>query len=479
MRVLLIHTNREYVPQPVIPLGLSLIASALEAKGFQPRILDLCFSRRPEQELKATLESWSPEAVGLSIRNLDNGEYLAPRLYLPEIVKLAQICRRHSAAPLVIGGPAVSIAPRELRQMMSADYAVAGEGEEVFPRLVARLAAGQSVSDLPGVYSREDSAGAPARLEDLAASPIAQTGRWLDLKRYARGGASLPVQGKRGCALQCIYCTYRLIEGAVYRLRPPEAVVEEMQAAQKEWKIGKFEMVDATFNHPPEPAVALCEAIIRRGLKAGLGTMNFYPGAASPELFALMKRAGFNAVLCSVDSGSDTMLQILRKGFTVEQAAKTAIAAKAAGLPLLWSFLFGGPGETEATVKETLQFMAQALGPQDRIICTVGLRVYRGTELAELAVQEGAISPEADLVQPVFYTSPHLPIPRLLALLENSPRRSQMLYLNQLHSFPIPWALRLRSALRLPGPPWAALPIYNRLESVFVKPFKGKRFRAI
>ena len=71
MRVLLVHTNRERAPQPVIPLGACLVASSLERSGFTTRLLDLHFCRAPEQVLARTLREWEPDVVGFSVRNLD------------------------------------------------------------------------------------------------------------------------------------------------------------------------------------------------------------------------------------------------------------------------------------------------------------------------------------------------------------------------------------------------------------------------
>ena len=141
-RVLLIHSNRERAPQPGIPLGLCLIASALEAQGCEPRIADLCFALRLRRELARALADWRPELIGLSVRNLDNGEYLRTRNYVSQAVAMVRACREHSAAPLVLGGPAVSIALAEMLERMGADYAVSGEGEQVMPELVQQLADG-------------------------------------------------------------------------------------------------------------------------------------------------------------------------------------------------------------------------------------------------------------------------------------------------------------------------------------------------
>jgi len=466
MKVLLVNTNGERAPQPVVPLGLCLVASALEKRGFEPRILDLCFSRRPDRDVIRALKAWQPQAIGLSVRNLDNGEYLETRGYLPQAAEFVGICREHSNSPIILGGPAVSVSPAGLLEHLGADYAVAGEGEEVLPELLRRLATGRPASDLPGVYSGNgavSSSAEAARVENLDGLPAADAGRWIDLGRYLRWGSPLPVQSKRGCALKCIHCTYRLIEGSKYRLRSPEAVAEEMVEAKERWGVRRFEFVDSTFNHPPKHALSLCEAMIRKGVRAELYTMGLNPAGASKELLLLMKRAGFDSVLCTPDSGSEKMLNAMRKGFSVEEVARTAAWSQEAGLSVLWSFLFGGPGESEETVRETLRLIEQIVGPRDRVLCTVGLRVYPRTELEQIALEESALSQETNLMDPVFYFSPHISAARVLELLEGSKSRSRMVYLGLLQRRCIPLALRLRANLRLPGSLWAGVPLYNRL----------------
>ena len=73
MRLLLINSNRYYQPWPIIPFGLCWIASAVEAAGHEVRVLDLCFSSRPEGEIESVVKAVQPHLIGISIRNIDNG----------------------------------------------------------------------------------------------------------------------------------------------------------------------------------------------------------------------------------------------------------------------------------------------------------------------------------------------------------------------------------------------------------------------
>jgi radical SAM superfamily enzyme YgiQ (UPF0313 family) len=132
--------------------------------------------------------------------------------------------------------------------------------------------------------------------------------------------------------------------------------------------------------------------------------MGINPRGASPELFALMKRAGFNSMMITPEAGNDTMLRSLDKGFGMDDVRRTARLARASGLHSTWFFMLGGPHETRATVDATLRFVEQEL--RDRRFLSVfmtGIRMLPGTRLAQAHAASGA-----DLALPVFYFSPQV-----------------------------------------------------------------------
>jgi radical SAM superfamily enzyme YgiQ (UPF0313 family) len=480
MRVLLINGNRERAPQPAIPLGLCLVASSLAARRFDVRVLDLSFARDARRRITHAVQSWPPDAVGLSVRNLDNGDYLRPRSYLRDAQALSALLRSVTDAPFIIGGAAVSLTPAELLAALQADYAIAGDGEQALPDLLQALSAGRGPAPVAGLYLRGPDGLRPpavpmARVADIETLPFARVAQWLNLRGYLRYGCPMPVQTKRGCQFECSYCSYCLIEGRRYRLRDARSVAGEMWEAKTRWQVNHFEFVDSTFNHPLEHAMALCQAILNCGLGARLQTTGLHPGSTSPELMQLMKRAGFEAVVCSPDSGSEPILEGLRKGFSLQQVAHTAAWAQQADLPVLWSFVFGAPGESEQTVRATLRFIEAVLGPRDRLLCTLGLRVYPGTRLAEVAAAEGLIPRGASLLDPAFYFSPEIAPARVLSLLDGSKLRRQMVFLTSLSSPLVPLGLRLRRALRLSGPPWRHVPLYNAFTRLPLRRPQGDR----
>ena len=467
-RVLLVSTNRERQPYPVVPNGLACVASALDAAGHEVRFVDLCFERDPVSTIADAAREFSPTVVGVSVRNIDNSDAIALRHYTPEAKSIFSALR--SAAPnakVIAGGAAFGVAPEALFRDFGVDYAVAGDGERASVALVNALTAGDSIGALPGVVRSMDGTvhfTPPGEDADLDALPSPSLHRWIDLRRYERHGATIPIQTKRGCVYKCVYCTYRNVEGWGYRTRSPELVADEIEELWHEAGVRTFDFVDSTFNSPPGHALEVCESIIRRNMGVHLDTTNFTPAAVSDELLSAMKRAGFRTLGITAESASDPVLAKLEKGFTAAKARDVAERVEKAGIRALWIFLVGGPGETPDTLEETLAFAAWRLNRGDAVYLTVGLRIYPGTTLHRIAISEGVVEADASLLDPTFYFSPNLSfdaaVDRLRRFSADHPR---FMFSADSRSALLPYLTRAASVLRLPKPHWQYMGIFQKI----------------
>ena len=106
MRLLLVSANQERSPDPVAPLGVCYVAAAAAQAGHDVRVLDLCFSEDVEADVAAAVAAHRPEAIGISLRNVDNCAYPDTVSYLPHYRRVVDACRAASPAPLVLGGSA-------------------------------------------------------------------------------------------------------------------------------------------------------------------------------------------------------------------------------------------------------------------------------------------------------------------------------------------------------------------------------------
>src|SRR5690606_10391603 len=115
-----------------------------------------------------------------------------------------------------------SVMPRELMLALRPDFGISGEGEAAFPALVEALEAGSEFSGIANLHWFEDEQlriGPPGPFLALDELPVPDRGL-ADDRYYERFGIE-SVQTKRGCPLQCDYCTYPRIEGRAGRLRKP------------------------------------------------------------------------------------------------------------------------------------------------------------------------------------------------------------------------------------------------------------------
>jgi radical SAM superfamily enzyme YgiQ (UPF0313 family) len=421
MRVLLVYSNRTRDLILAPPIGLSYVASATRRAGHTVRFLDLLTAPDPDAALDATLRVFAPDVVGISVRNIDNVVCQRLQKHLGELAQFITTIRHTTGGrvPIVLGGPAISILGSTVLAHVDADYAVRGEGEITFPALLAALETGREPGSIPGVCTRGSSRAhdsLPTRLPTFGASGMQD---WIDWRAYARHGATFSIQSKRGCPMSCSYCCYPDIEGRKLRRRDPADVADEIEAVQRSIAPRAFEFVDSTFNLPESHALAICEEIVRRGLKVRLTTMGINPRGVSRELFALMKRAGFNSMMITPEAGSDTMLASLDKGFDMQHVERTAELARASGIHSTWFFMLGGPGESRATVNETLRFVEQRLrGSRFLSVFMTGIRMLPGTRLAA-----DCAAPGSDLTLPVFYFSSQVSEPWMLRRINETIRR--------------------------------------------------------
>jgi len=467
-RVLLVSTNRERQPYPVVPNGLACVASALDSAGHQVRFLDLCFAKNPVESAREAARAFPADVIGVSVRNIDNSDAIALRHYTPEARDVLHALRDAApAAKVIAGGAAFGVAPEALFRDLAVDYAVAGDGERASVALVDALCSGTPIEALPGLVRERDGRVVftpPGEDADLDSLPQPALHRWIDLARYQRNGATIPIQTKRGCVYKCIYCTYRNVEGWGYRTRDSELVADEIEELKLRAGVHHFDFVDSTFNSPPGHALEVCEAITRRKLGVQLDTTNFTPAAASSELLSAMKAAGFRSLGITAESASDPVLEKLEKGFNAAKVREVAERVESHGIKTLWIFLVGGPGETRLTVEETLAFARWRLRRGDAVYLTVGLRIYPGTTLHRIAIAEGVVPADSTLLDPAFYFSSSLQFDKtVLRLKQFASDHPRFMFSADSRSAVLPYLTRAASVLHLPRPHWQYMGLFQRV----------------
>jgi len=426
--VALINSNRLKHPWPVIPFGLCRVAAALEMEGHEVCFLDLCFSKSPPKAIDEMIEDFRPDVLGIGIRNLDNTSYFKSVFFLDQIRdEVINPCKSGFSGPIVIGGSAVGISGAEMLHFFDLEYAIQGDGEGAMPYFVKSVERNVLMNDIGGLIRRVDGKitiqNPPHPIENLDAFPPLKFHRFVDLSQYSRFGSPLQIQTKRGCPLHCIYCTYNQIEGRKYRLRNPDLVADEIETLVSETGIDYVEFTDSTFNMPLTHTKEVLRALSRKKLQIRYRTMGLNPSAVDRELVDLMKEVGFKEVDLGAESCCDATLRSLGKEFTKEYVLLAGKLLREANIPTSWFLLVGAPGETEETLKETFETIAQAASPWDLIIIGVGIRVYKGAPIAGYLSRENLKRTEDGFLHPIHYEPDALDLERIKSLTKQAYRQ--------------------------------------------------------
>jgi len=394
-KVFLLSTNYTTEPYPVYPLGMAIIAGALEAGGHQTQQCDFLVCGKSGAAVVDAVTEFQPDVICLSLRNIDNVDSFSRESawYLAQALELVQLLRSSRNAPIIVGGSAFTIMPEEILDYLGCDYGVSGEGEGLICELIERLAAGQPVP----------------RLNKGEAAPLtgARIGSPLYVKEfvdfYLAESGQINLQTKRGCPHRCVYCTYPGIEGN--RFRPLDAVraADEIAATQRDFGVNSFFFVDSIFNDEQGHYLEFAEELERR--KLGITWTGFFrPKGIGRKELQLLKRSGLTALELGTDAASDATLAGLKKDFTMSDVLAVNAACVAEELPAAHYIMFGGPDETEETLREGLRNIEQI--EASVVFAFSGLRILSGTELHSRAIADGIISAEHKLLMPAYYFSP-------------------------------------------------------------------------
>jgi radical SAM superfamily enzyme YgiQ (UPF0313 family) len=359
MRVLLVSANREQHPSPVVPIGVLYVASALRDRH-EIKVVDLCFEAEPAVVLREAIAKFQPEVVGLGLRNLHDSTYASSDGILSYYDEVARTIRDATAAPLVLGGAAVTLRPKQLAERLGAAHAVVGEGEGTFRALVDALERGErpetvlhappARAALLGIRKGRDA------FADLDA--LLPPARDLADPRYFAFDGTSSVQTKRGCAFQCTYCDYPDLEGRKVRVRAPAAVADDFERAASTPGVTHLFVVDSVFNVPRSHALAVSDELVARGSPIPW-VAYVTPASFDERLAERMAKAGCVGVEIGTDSGTPRVLERLAKPFSLDQVKRARNALRAAGIADCHTFVLGAEDETLEEAERTLDFVEE------------------------------------------------------------------------------------------------------------------------
>lgn len=398
-------------------LGIGYLAEALVEEGIQYDIIDMNLGYRIKH-IAEKINQFHPDLIGMPLISLE---------YLKFYQLLSWIRKEYENIPLIVGGPHVTIMKEKvLKDCSVIDFGVTFEGEVPLVELCKgekeikeiKNLLYRDVKDRSVIYNTE---GEPNwELDKLSFPRYGQ----FELRKYV---PEIPIYSSRGCPYNCIFCPNRLIS-PYYRARSAGHVVEEIEYWYKKG-FRQFNFDDDNFNYDRQRVYEICDLVEKRGMK------NLFLRCANGiradkidrEMLKRMKKVGFHYIAFGADGGNNRILDIVKKGESIEQIESAVKEACELGYEVKLLFVVGTPYETKKDVADKIK-LAQKYPLSD--VHFYNIIPYPGTELFEWVAENNLflIKPDEYLndiscceATPVFET-PELPAEERIKLFKHLQR---------------------------------------------------------
>jgi radical SAM superfamily enzyme YgiQ (UPF0313 family)/predicted small metal-binding protein len=377
------------------PIGIMSLSSVLKQAGHECVMFDQANPDTPNDVIVEEIKRQKPALVGLS--------FLSTTSYPYAKILARQIRAADATVKLAFGGVFASLNAGLVKlQCAEVDFVCRGDGEQLLLDLLANFDSPEAVASLTWMKDGKviNNQGRPMerRLDqwpfpdreslklDFVESMPLDVPAVLSMERFTT------MQTSRGCPWPCVFCDIPIFNEGKWRARSAEHVVNEFKYLEEQG-YGSVYFVDDHFLLQPKRIEAICNGVIDAGLRIQWGIEGRVDSVAQ-HLFPVMAKAHCRTVMFGIESGSQRILDRLKKEQTLEEVATAVKNAKKAGIQIVHGFFtVGNPDESVEDMQATFDFASKL--PLD----TFGfnrLCVYRGTPLWQEYVKRGLVSDVTD-----------------------------------------------------------------------------------
>ncbi|MDY6934527.1 MAG: radical SAM protein [Spirochaetota bacterium] len=368
---------------PMPPLGLMYLAAYLQNNSeHEVKIIDCQIEKLDFTDLRDRLIHEQPDAVGITTMTFT---------LLDVLDVVHQVKSIDENIKVILGGPHVHLYPEETINLKGVDYLVLGEGEEILRELLDNIASSEKMSQIKGIVFKDTNnnvinTGYRELNVNLDALPMPAR-HLTPYKQYKSSMAKkFPVTTmftSRGCPYKCLFCD-RPHMGKYFRPRSAQNVVDEMEECQN-MGIQEIFIYDDTFGVDRQRVLDICSEIIKRKLFISWD-IRTRVNTVDAEILKNLKNAGCKRIHYGVEAGTQHIINILRKGITVEMANEAFRLTRKHGIQTLGYFMIGSPTETKKDILITIK-LARKLNPDYAHFSIT--TPYPGTALYELGLENG------------------------------------------------------------------------------------------
>ncbi len=376
-----------------MPLALLAIGSVLDPEKYEVIIVDGRIDKNPLETIKKHID----EALCFGTTVL-TGRPIKDALEVTQKVK-----KMRKDIPVIWGGWHTSLFPKQtLKDEICIDVTAQGQGEDTFRELVEVYATNGDISKVKGICYRNDEGEIiknPPRVI-VAMDTFADINyELIDVEKYfeKKGRRQLDYISSTGCYFRCTFCADPFVYNRKWTAISPEIMVNKLAELHEKYQFTDLNLQDETYFTYRDRVIEISERLIEKKLNiTWAATMRADQGSRmSVEDFKTCAKSGLRRLLIGVESGSQEMMNWLKKDIKVEQVYMCAERCKDLGIAVQFPFIVGFPEETDKSIEETVKVALDLNSMHPNFHTPIFyFKPYPGTTITDNVVKEGYKLPE-------------------------------------------------------------------------------------
>ncbi|MFH1611662.1 MAG: radical SAM protein [bacterium] len=379
-----------------LPLNLAYLAGYLRQgrPDIELAVLDCEGLSLPYHQIEQEIKRITPDVVAIT----------APTPAFAQVLEVCEIIKKISPKIItVLGGPHPTALPKETTAEKNIDISVLGEGEVTFVDLINALDKKLSLENIDGIVFKNNNGDIIQTqqrelIKDLDVLPFPARDLFPmqiyfppPTKKMSNRKAGNMITS-RGCCYQCTYCMASFMWQRKVRYRSIENVVDEIEECLNKYGIGEFNFHDELFTINKKRTIEFCQEINKRNLDIVWVCM-CRVDYLDMETLQAMRNAGCKKIMFGFESGSQMILDKMKKRVALEKAEEAVSLVHRVGIKSAGNFMFGNIGETEKTIKQSIA-LAKKLNTDTMAFFIAS--PYHGTEFYEIAKDNGYLRPDLE-----------------------------------------------------------------------------------
>jgi radical SAM superfamily enzyme YgiQ (UPF0313 family) len=361
------------------PASLLSVAAILEKEGVEVQLIDMVAESLSYEDTLARIKDFSPRMLGFTLTTYS----------FHSVMGWIKRFKAGTGLAILAGGAHAIIYPDETMTHADIDYLVLGEADCPLPEFIKRFKDGGNFEGIKSFAYRKNGQVIIDKTTDILQNIDDAPFPAIHLIKNELYGSILAqrknytaLMSSRGCPYRCTFCDQKKV---AYRMRSPQSFVAEVKRNYYTFGIRDFDIWDSTFTANKQRVMDICELLEAEDMDINWCIRARVDSVNEPMLEAL-KRAKCKTVLYGIESSNHDILKRMKKDITTERVEHIVAYTKKVGLQTLGYFMFGYPGETRATMEDTIKFALKL--PLDYVQMTI-LVPFPDTAIYEYYEEKG------------------------------------------------------------------------------------------